>query len=400
MKNKNILIIHHTGNSYNNPTLKCVIDLFLLNGFYIDIRYNKSSAPMPLIKGVNLLPFGKLIARLKSLNFNYFCSNLFLFVSVAFENLFLYKNYDLIIAIDREGLIEANILNILTKKPYIFFSFEIMFENEVPKTYCKNYKKIERKASKKCSFWVVQDEVRAYHIQTENKLNPSTKFIIPLASSKIPKDLKLKRLRDDLNIPKEKKVAILIGSISKWTMTNDILKTLSEWPENWVLIIHERYGLTSESLNLESKFIKKYIGYKIYLSNSAPDMVDDLGYVLSGISVGLAFYKPTYEGQYTGNNLSYLGLASGKIATYLRYSIPVFVNEIGLYGDEVKKFKIGHVLQSPSQIPVFLPKMEMDNYSERAQSYFSSKLDFELYKNDFWNRIDSVLNKKINISNK
>ena len=46
---KRVLIIHTDGNSFNNPSLKCIIDLLLEKGCEIDLRYPKSDAPMPAL---------------------------------------------------------------------------------------------------------------------------------------------------------------------------------------------------------------------------------------------------------------------------------------------------------------------------------------------------------------
>jgi hypothetical protein len=389
---KRILLIHHTGNSFNNPSLKCIIELFIKEGFKVDIRYRKGSAPMPSIEGVKLLPYGKLIGKLKAISLNYICSYILLLIFIAFENLLLYDKYDFVIGVDREGLIEASALSRLTKIPYAFISFEIMFKEEVPSLYSTRYKKIEEEASKNVSLWIIQDEVRASQIQSENSLCPDKRFLLPLASSGVPKITDNKRLRDLLGIPKEKKVAIVIGSISSWSMTNEILESVINWPENWVLIVHERYGLTHATLENQSDKFRKYLGNKIFISDMATDIVDDLSIILSGISVGLAFYKATFDGQYTGKNLVYLGLASGKIATYLRYGVPVLVNKIGLYSQEIERNKIGYVVENLSQISSCLPEIEKAEYSERALNFFSKRLDFGLFEKALWENFLPYLN--------
>ena len=125
------------------------------------------------------------------------------------EKILIYREYDLIIGVDRQGLIEASILSKLTKKPYIFISFEIMFESETS-AKCKL---LEIKASKAVSKWIVQDVVRADILANENQLQTFNRILLPLASAGSGV-LNSDRLRDYLGIPENKKVAILIGSIS------------------------------------------------------------------------------------------------------------------------------------------------------------------------------------------
>ena len=377
-RNKHILIIHTDGNTFNNPSLKSIIDLLLDNNFKIDLRYPKSNAPMPLQEGVRFIPFGKLVKFLKNIIFNRILLSLFMQLSVLIEYVLYYKKYDLIVGVDRQGLIEANILNKLFKIPFIYMSFEIFFEKETS----SKFKYIEKISSKNISRWIVQDEVRAQKLKEENSLYDDKKFILPLASAG-KGNISDTRLRDRLGIPKDKNVAIVIGSIaSPWSMTRQVVKSVFDWPENWVLILHERYGRTRQYLEREFPDLEKVISEKIFISESATEMVDDMSMVLSGVDVGFAFYKPNYSGPYTGDNLKYLGFASGKISTYLRYGIPVIVNEIGLFAEEVRKHNLGVVVVEPDKISDELRLIKKNIRNENIYNYFSKKLDFNVYRED------------------
>ena len=207
-KSNRILIIHTDGNTYNNPSLKCIIDLLLENGYTIDLRYPSSFAPMPSVNNVRLMPFGRFVGRLKRIVYNRLCSGVLMYLAVFFENLIYYRNYDLIIGVDRQGLLEANILNRLKRTPFIYISFEMTFEDETS----IHFKTPERIASKNISCWIVQDDVRANELKREIGLSDRNKMLLPLASSGTGK-VGEKRLRDILAIPDDKNVAIVIGSI-------------------------------------------------------------------------------------------------------------------------------------------------------------------------------------------
>lgn len=384
---KRILIIHTDGNSFNNPSLKCIIDLLLDNGCRVDLRYPESKAPMPPLDNIRLIPYRKFFKRIKFFVFDLICNKRLAFLLVCIEKLFLYNRYNLIIGVDRQGLIEANILNQITAVPYIFFSFEIMFESETS----ARYKLLEQEASKNVSYWLIQDKLRAEKLEYENKLQSSNRIILPLASAGIG-TLKTDRLRDHLKIPANKKVAIIIGSLSKWTMTSDILRTVENWPENWVLIVHERYGCTHEDLKSQHIVIDSLKNKKVYISDAATKFVDDMGSVLAGVSVGLAFYEPDFSGSYTGKNLKYLGFSSGKISTYLRYGVPVILNDIGLYAKEAEQFRFGCVVQCAEHIKHKLEKVSSEEYQNNARCYFSKNLDFDIYKKDILSVIFLLLN--------
>lgn len=383
---KNVLIIHTDGNSFNNPSLKCIVDLLLEKGCEIDLRYPKSHAPMPDTKGIRFLPFGRLLIFLKAIIFNQVCSRPLVFLSVLMEKIVLYKTYDLIIGVDRQGLIEASVLNKITKTPYIFISFEIMFESETS----ARYKSLERAASRGVAMWFVQDEVRAEQLQYENFLQPSNRFLLPLASAGIGK-VTSERLRDRLDIPRDKNVAISIGSVDGWSMTSQIIKCIDAWPEEWVLVVHERYGRTRELLSGKLDACADLLGSRIFLSDAATESVDNMGSILAGVAVGFAFYEPDFKVPYTGKNLLYLGLASGKISTYLRYGVPVIMNEVGLYAEQARRFRFGCVVAQPEDIKDSLDEIEHEEYRRNAGIYFAEKLDFNIYKNDIWSRLSSIM---------
>lgn len=385
-RSKRILIIQREGNVFNNPSLKCIIDLLLEKGYEIDIRYRKSHAAMPPVTGIRFLPFGRILGLLKLIITDRLCVWPLVTFSVYLENVYRYRKYDLIIGVDRHGLIDASALSRLTNTPFIFISFEIMFENETS----AQYKSLERIASRDVSFWIVQDEVRAKQLQSENLLQPSNKFLLPLASAGSG-ELKTERLRDYLGIPEEKKVAIVVGSVASWSMINQIIKSVATWPDEWVLVVHERYGRTSKLLAKEGVASDNLNDSRIFMSDAATEMVDNMGSILAGVSVGLAFYKPDFKKPDIGKNLFYLGLAAGKISTYLRYGIPVIMNEIGVYAEEARQYKFGCVVDVPELIATKFDEIDQEESRSNAKIYFANKLDFNIYRNDIWSHLLSSM---------
>ena len=375
-----VLLIHPEGNTFNNPTLKCVIDLLLKHKVEVEIRYFSGGAKTPpSITGINFLPYGRIFNKLKNISFNIYCSRRLSWLTVWVERMFIYRQYDLIIGVDREGLIAAGLLSQMTGTPFEFFSFEILFESETSLAF----KSLERDAAKLVSRWFIQDELRAHHLQLETGLDSATRMLLPLASSGAGLS-SIERLRDRLGIPLDKKVAIAIGSFASWSMTQDIVSSVAKWPEDWVLIIHERYGRTAEEFTAIGCEPSGLVNGKLYLSNFSSTMVDDMGFILAGVSVGLACYKPDYKGAYTGKNLKYLGLASGKISTFMRYGVPILMNEIGLYADLAREHSFGLVIKESNDISALLPLFKNDSWGINAFNFYEAHLDFANYEGLVW----------------
>jgi hypothetical protein len=384
-RDKRALIIHADGNLFNNPTLKCVVDLMLARGYEIDFRYPRSDAPMPAVKGLRYLPFGARLWRWKTIVYNRLAFYPLVLAMVLAEKLLLYRRYDVVIAVDRLGLIEAAALHALTGAPYILMSFEIMFAAETS----ARVKKLERRASRRVAFWTVQDEERAACLQQENGLDAEKLMLLPLAS-RGPAGPSAARLRDDLKIPSDRNVAMLMGSIADWTMAEDLILSARDWPEDWVLIVHDRYGLTGRRLAPMLERIAPAIGSRIFISAAATDAVDDMSRILSGIDVGLAFYKAVYVGPYLGKNLEHLGLASGKISTFLRHGVPVMTNEIGLYAAKIREHGLGAVVAAAGEIGRALSSFRSETYKDNALAFFARELDFSRYEASFWQRLETA----------
>jgi hypothetical protein len=261
-----------------------------------------------------------------------------------------------------------------------------MFEAETS----SRYKALERRASEAASLWIVQDEVRAQQLQHENGLATTNRLLLPLASAGAAARSD-RGVRDTLGVPPDKHVAMLMGSLADWSMAPGILRGVADWPDDWVLIVHERYGRTRASLGADFSSIEPLIGRRIFVSEAPTDKVDDLSSILAGVAVGLAFYEPDYRSYHTGRNLRYLGLASGKISTYLRYGIPVILNEIGLYADEARRHGFGRVVAGPEDIGPNLAACLDEGYRSHAQAYFRDKLDFNLYRGQLWTRLCDLM---------
>lgn len=382
---KHIFIIHPEGNATNNPTINCLINFFLDQQF--KITYIISGNPnYPSIEGVTLINRSEVIEKLKRKLFNKYClifpSKLFSFI----RNLNSFKKYDLIVSVDREGLIEASTLSQFLKVPLLHLSFEIYFASETS----KKFKKIEIEASKRISHLIVQDEIRAQALIEENHLLNSCISHVPVSSKGLGEYSAI-RLRDDLGIPLNKKVAIFMGSLYPWTMFKQVIEQVGALPNDWVIIVNERYGQANQYL-LELGVNQSLIDSKVYVSNVPVESVDKMGYVLSGIDAGLAFYNPTYDDPSTGQNLVKLGLASGKISTYLRYGVPIVVNDIGLISDMTRKQKFGVVVENLAKLPNALLDLDnMKNASDNAKKFFNERLDFSLYQDEFKSVIDSLI---------
>jgi hypothetical protein len=385
-KIQHVLFVHPEGNSFNNPTIKALIDLFLEHDAEVSIMYRRALAPMPALNSVTFYPWGEAWDYIRYLVVNKFSSHFLSILLFYFDHYRLRGSYDLIVGVDREGLVQAYVLAALWRKPLVFMSFEIMFEKETSKFF----KRLERIACRNVSRWFVQDEYRAALLANENGLLIENSVIVPVASRGLG-TFAQSRLRDFLGIPTKKKVALMMGSLLEFSMIAEIISSSINWPDEWAIILHSRYGNTDRALKRLGINLASHENSKVFVSNQAVDQVDDMGYILGGINAGLAFYKPTFDNPWTGLNLSSLGLSSGKISTFLRYGIPIITNDIGIYSKLAQRFNFGLVVEHTASLPSRLSEFDFDTASESALNFFSTYLDFRLFEDLIWTSLETLI---------
>ena len=173
---KKVLVVHPEGNILNNPNL---LQIFLaLNEKY------ESHVLLPRLKILqhHKTVNGKLIIYPKFINIlaNIFQVSVALKIIAGYLNLFYLKEkYDLIIGVDRLGLIWADCFSKSFKSPCALISYEIFFLKETSKLF----KMPEIEASKRVSFAIVQDDKRAEKLSEENKIDKKKLIQIPVVSS-------------------------------------------------------------------------------------------------------------------------------------------------------------------------------------------------------------------------
>jgi hypothetical protein len=366
-----IAIIHPEGNFNNNPNLLGIITILAERRHVIDIyapnNGHDQSTPHKSVNVVLLTP---------QLTFQHDAAVLLPSMTIMspFDSAKIIAEQmpqpDIIIGVDR-GIIEAQALAYWLDIPYGLISYEIYFSEELD----RNFKMPEIMACNNLKFAVCQDQIRARELCRENEIPPEKIIYIPVASGGIKKRNRSFAIHDALNIPHDKKLMLYMGEIScAWAGIFDVLEHTGEWPDNWNLILHHRYGKSAAS------DINGLIGSakNVYFSpfqTIANEKMEDL---LNCVDAGLAFYCPTSGHPLSGNNLKYIGLASGKISTYLRHGVPVVTNQLGEISDLIKKYEAGLSVNNGSQLAEALrtfQRVEPYNAQENCHKLFNDVLD-------------------------
>lgn len=346
---KNILIIHPEGNINNNPFLDGAVRTLCALGHSVTIasfaRNHYQYAPCA---GAELVLTSDGAFKLP-------------------ED----RAWHCVLGVDADGMQGAAPFARQVGARLGMISFEIFFEGEVG----RNAKLAEILSCRGVDFAVVQDDVRAMLLQHENHIPRARILTIPLASAGArPRSSAGGALHERFGLPPGTRIALMAGSLSTWSMIDTLLASAAVWPEEWRILVHARYGLREDEKALIA--VNNSAG-RILTSETALENLDDMGQLTDHVDLGVAFYTPSFQSKYTGNNLKYLGMASGKINSYLRHGLPVLCNEIGLMSEEIERHRLGFSISSVAEIPSVLAGYDRSDYEANCLDYFRTRLDLD-----------------------
>jgi len=362
----NLLIIHPEGNIKNNPNLYAFTKMLVNEGYTIVIfsLYRSVIYQGELFDGARLEYYG----------------------TDRSENLktklrLLKQNFNHIIGID-QGIIEATRMAKVLNIDYSFLSYEIFFDNELAKLKNKTdlkHKKQSKIACRNIKFAIVQDEVRKSILEKEYNIPTEKILLMPVAGAGVRPLDKSKYFHDKLNIPKVKKILLYMGWMDELQI-NRLTDYAAYMPENWVIVVHSRYKYAGE---LPSGFNVE----KIYFSLDTPiENIDDMGILLSGADAGFCSYKASFDSPFTGDNITYIGMSSGKTTTFLQYGIPVVIENMNMWDEIVEKEKIGLVLKTQRDLDS-LDNLTRPEIIQNCFSYFDKHIDIKNFTPEILQKI-------------
>lgn len=364
-----ILIVHPEGNIKNNPNLFAIAKMMVERGWEI-LVYSRCRAEIyqgDIFQGARFVYFGESVKETSKI-----------------EKRFKDENIRFVIGIDDEGIYKAQKIAAFLQVPYLFLSYEILFDHEISRIGSRadyRNKLRAKKAVKGIQCAVAQDDTRKTLLAREYGIPEQKILLMPVANTGSHILSSSNYFHDKLGIPSDKRILLYMGWMDA-AQEQRMVGFAPYMPDNWVLVAHSRYEYT---LTVESE----YIGKKVFFSCDSPiENMDEMGKMLSDCQVGFCAYQPSPDSIYTGDNIRYIGLSSGKTSTFLQYGIPVVVENMNIWDELVRQYHFGYELKEVADL-TRLNEIATEETRQNAIRFFEEHLDAAVFFPVIWQIIEN-----------
>ena len=363
-----ILIIHPEGNIKNNPNLFAITRMMVDAGWEILVYSQKR---LGIYQG-DIFPGARFVFFPQTVN-----------ETILLERSFADEDIRFVIGIDDVGIHKAKEVASFLNVKYIFLSYEILFDAEIRKIggrTARINKQRAKLAAQGAELAIAQDDTRKRLLACEYDIPLEMILTMPVSNSGSHRLSPSRYFYDRLSIPYDKKILLYMGWMDP-TQEQRMVEFARYIPSDWVLVAHSRY-------KYQTTIDSEYIGNKLFYSCDAPvESMDEMGTLLSSCHMGFCSYEPDYSSIFTGDNIKYIGLSSGKTTTFLQYGVPVIVENMNIWDELVEPNKIGLVMAQPKDL-LQLSQINPEEYSDNALRFFDTKIDAKIYWTEIWKQIE------------
>lgn len=260
-------------------------------------------------------------------------------------------SYDLVIAVEARALVSAHWC---TDVPIAYLNMELLgWDKDVWSFPHKQLlKTIECDLLKRVEHVFITSELRGdifSRINNYPRENISALPVVPLRGG-LPEECAF--FRDKFNIPKEKKIVLYAGHITRWALCHEIIPTMREWPQDCVLVLHtwSKSIVDGEYLNDLETLAE---GLPVYFSfENIP--YARIAEAWASADVGLAFYDELDD------NFTEILFSSNKIGECMKSGLPLICSAHPSLAAFVRENGIGCAV-STKEIPEALASI-LANY--------------------------------------
>lgn len=279
------------------------------------------------------------------------------------------------------GLIAASFIALLRRTPVVYFNLELYLSWEMRGPYQLTYKRLERWANRRCLFTITQDDTRADLLAFDNGVHRDSVITLPNA----PLGRACRRnsdfLRRKFGLGAESIIVLHAGEITSTTACLHLVRAAQHWPPEWVLVLHSRQ--VDDRPYLEEVRQADAAGRVLFsLEPVHSDQLDDL---VASADIGVALYDSDSD------NITRVGLSSGKLAYYLKNGLPVIATRYPGLQQVVEGYHCGICVDSADQVQDAIAAIlqEYDVFSRKSLQCFEEVFSVEHHFREVVRLLDS-----------
>ncbi len=275
---------------------------------------------------------------------------------------------DLAIAFDMNSLMAMDFA-LPSSTPFVYWSLEIWKLSDLKDFFSRWMKRHELRRMPQARAVVVQSEVRRAILE-EDLPGPLDNYVEVPNAPAIPMPVNLPQtfFSDRFPIPENTHVVLHSGFISTSLMSLEIAQTVGNWPDEFVLVFHERQQRDPGEAYIQAVQIAG--GARTFLS-LRPVPFSEVDLVYAGADIGLVCYQTAEANEATA------WASSGKLVYYLRHAMPIIV-VMPQCPPILNEWQCGEWVADLSEIGNALSRIASDyeNYSLRAKRTYDALFNF------------------------
>lgn len=397
------LIVETCGNILSNPTTLAIIDELIRRKYEVDIITVKGTLspqemPSRWRERVSVrdfhLAFGaehpwqgwrqSIVSQTKRLIQNFRAGRLVDPLTIERRQA---NRYQCILGIDPTGIIAADCINAIARRPLVYISFELLLKHELESDSEWSLKRREASAIRGVNTFLIQDELRRDLFCRDNSVPHDQCVLVPVA----PADqytMKTRYLHDKLNIPLSRRIVLYQGSLSSWGGRDDLEEMVSYWPDDVVLVVHSRFPVGSRM----RRYLEGSASDRRILITDHPVSAAELPTLTASADIGLAPYRPGPDHWTHGDNLRFIGLASGKIAYYAMCGLPILARQTSSLTSLLEGNGIGFCYKRMSETGILIKRIldNREDLSRNSRNFYVNQLSPQRFIDSFCCKLERL----------
>jgi hypothetical protein len=278
------------------------------------------------------------------------------------------KQIDLAIAFDMNSLAVMDFA-LPRKVPFIYWSLEIWRLADLREPFSRCMKRHELKRLPDARAVVAQSAIRRAIIE-EDLPRPLENYVeVPNSPVQpLPANMRRDFFTSRFSMPADTWIVLHSGFISTSLMSLEIAQTVPSWPQDFVLVFHERQHREKKEPYIQA--VQRAGGERTFMSLD-PVPFAEVDNIYAGANIGLVCYQTAEANEATA------WASSGKLAYYLRHRMPIIVI-MPECPPILSEWQCGIWVKDVSEIGSALTKIahDYDGYSARAGDAYIALFDF------------------------